>query len=162
MFKVGLGYDVHKMSKECSLVLGGVEIPFDMGLEGHSDADVLIHAVMDSLLGAAGKGDIGNIFPPSNPEFKNISSIILLKEVNLILKKDGWKINNIDSVIVAQAPKMAEHIPAMKKNIARVLDVNENIINIKATTTEGLGFAGIGEGMAAYAVSLLLSSVNKD
>jgi len=153
--RIGFGYDVHKLVEGRALILGGVTIPFEKGLDGHSDADVLVHAIMDSLLGAAGQGDIGVHFPPSDPRFKNISSLLLLEKVRSIIEEDGWRVGNVDSVIVAQSPKMSGYISTMKKNIARVLKVDAKTINIKATTTEGLGFAGRGEGIAAYAVALL-------
>ncbi len=155
VLRVGFGYDVHKLVDGRPLVLGGVNIPFAKGLDGHSDADVLVHAIMDALLGAAGKGDIGLHFPPSEPKFKNISSLRLLRDVRSMTEDAGWRVVNIDCVIVAQAPKMATHIPFMKTNIADVLKIEEHALNIKATTTEGLGFAGHGEGIAAYAVALL-------
>jgi 2-C-methyl-D-erythritol 2,4-cyclodiphosphate synthase len=153
--RIGFGYDVHKLVYGRPLVIGGVTIPFEKGLDGHSDADVLAHAIMDSLLGAAGKGDIGVYFPPSDPGFKDISSLILLKEVHAVIEKSGWRVGNIDSVIVAQAPKFSPYIPRMKSTVAGVLQTEEDLINIKATTTEGLGFTGHGEGIAAYAVALL-------
>ena len=153
--RIGFGYDVHKLVKARPLVIGGVNIPYARGLDGHSDADVLVHAIMDSLLGAAGKGDIGVHFPPSDSKFKDISSLILLEEVHAMIKKSGWRVGNIDSVIVAQAPKLSAYIPRMKSAIAGVLQTEESLINIKATTTEGLGFTGHGEGIAAYAVALL-------
>lgn len=153
--RIGFGYDVHKLVEGRPLILGGVNIPFEKGLEGHSDADVLVHAIMDSLLGAAGKGDIGLHFPPSEPGLENISSLLLLQKVALLIEKDGWQVGNIDSVIVAEAPKMLNYIEQMKRNISRALGTGEKVINIKATTTEGLGFAGHGDGIASYAVALL-------
>lgn len=154
--RIGFGYDVHKLVEGRPLILGGVKIPFAKGLEGHSDADVLVHAIMDALLGAAGKGDIGGHFPPSDPKFKDISSLLLLGEVRSIIERDGWRVGNIDSVIVAQAPRMSKYVTSMRKNIARVLGVEEKVISVKSTTTEGLGFTGLGKGIAAYAVALLL------
>lgn len=153
--RVGLGYDVHKLAAGRRLILGGVDIPWEMGLLGHSDADVLIHAVMDAMLGAAALGDIGQHFPDSDPAYKGISSIKLLEHVNNLLKENGFKVGNIDAVIIAQKPKMAPHISLMRANIARTVGVSENCINIKATTEEGLGFTGRSEGIAAQAVCLL-------
>lgn len=158
MFRIGIGYDVHSLLEGRPLFLGGVNIPFDKGLDGHSDADVLIHSIIDSLLGAAGKGDIGALFPPTDKRFKNISSLLLLQQVNTMLKQEGWRVNNVDCVIVAQEPKMAGYISAMEKNIAKVLQVDAAVINVKATTTEGLGFAGHGKGIASYAVSMIKKS----
>lgn len=155
--RVGFGYDVHRLVKGRDLILGGVNIPFVKGLAGHSDADVLTHALMDSLLGAAGKGDIGCHFPPSDLQFKDISSLLLLEDVRLIIEEAGWQIGNLDSVIVAQAPKVSKYIQQMKNNICRVLNVKGDVINIKATTTEGLGFTGCGDGIAAYATALLVA-----
>lgn len=153
--RVGLGYDVHRLTDGRKLILGGVEIPYEKGLLGHSDADVLIHAIMDALLGAAKKGDIGKLFPDTAVEFEGISSLELLRRVNELLKADGWNIVNIDSIIVAQKPKMMPHIQAMEKNIAKVLGIDIDCINVKATTEEGLGFSGRGEGIASKAVCLL-------
>lgn len=154
--KVGIGYDVHKLVKKRKLIIGGVEIPHDKGLLGHSDADVLIHAIMDSILGALGLGDIGKHFPDTDEKYKNISSMVLLEEVWNIMSAKGYKIGNIDSIIVAQSPKMAPYIDTMKENIARVLNVSIDNINIKATTTEELGFEGNKEGMSAHSVCMLL------
>ncbi|GAB6178932.1 2-C-methyl-D-erythritol 2,4-cyclodiphosphate synthase [Desulfotomaculum defluvii] len=150
--RMGIGYDVHKLVPERQLILGGVVIPYELGLLGHSDADVLIHAVMDALLGAVALGDIGQHFPDSDPRYKGISSLTLLEEVREKLSSKGYFVNNIDAVIVAQAPKLAPYIQAMRENIIQVLRTNANCINIKATTTERLGFAGRGEGIGAYAV----------
>jgi len=155
IFRAGIGYDVHPLRDGFPLVLGGVFIPYPKGLEGHSDADVLLHAVMDALLGAAAMGDIGTHFPPGDPRFKGISSLSLLKEVFLLLKNAGFAVNNIDSIIVAQSPKLAPYLPAMRRNIAAALDIAESLVSVKATTTEKLGFAGRQEGMAAYAVAML-------
>lgn len=154
--RVGIGYDVHKLVEERKLVIGGVEIPYDKGLLGHSDADVLIHAVMDSILGALGLGDIGKYFPDTDEKYKDISSMVLLEEIWNILNENGYKIGNIDSIIVAQSPKMAPYIDSMKKNIAKVLNTPIDNINIKATTTEELGFEGNKEGMSAHSICLLL------
>lgn len=154
--RVGIGYDVHKLVEKRKLIIGGVEIPHDKGLLGHSDADVLIHAIMDSILGALGLGDIGKHFPDTDEKYKNISSMVLLEEVWNIMSAKGYKIGNIDSIIVAQSPKMAPYIDTMKENIARVLNVTIDNINIKATTTEELGFEGNKEGMSAHSVCMLL------
>ena len=153
--RIGSGYDVHKLIENRKLILGGVEVPFGKGLLGHSDADVLVHAVMDSLLGAAGLGDIGKHFPDTDEKYKGISSMELLKIVKEKLNASGFAIGNIDSTIVVQKPKLAEFIPEMIANIARVLEIDESLVNVKATTTEGLGFTGTGEGIAAYAVALV-------
>lgn len=154
--RVGIGYDVHKLVEKRKLIIGGVEIPHDKGLLGHSDADVLIHAIMDSILGALGLGDIGKHFPDTDEKYKDISSMVLLEEVWNIMSANGYKIGNIDSIIVAQSPKMAPYIDTMKENIARVLNVTIDNINIKATTTEELGFEGNKEGMSAHSVCMLL------
>lgn len=153
--RIGQGYDVHRLVDERKLILGGVEIPYEKGLLGHSDADVLLHAIMDALLGAAAKGDIGKHFPDTDAAFKGISSLQLLEYVNKVLKEEGYSIINIDATIVAQKPKMAPHILAMRENIARTLGVEIDAVNVKATTTEGLGFTGTGEGIASYAVCLI-------
>ena len=153
--RIGMGYDVHKLVADRDLILGGVKIPYELGLLGHSDADVLLHAIMDSLLGASALGDIGKHFPDTDPKYKGISSIQLLKEVGKLLKNNGFEINNIDSTIIAQRPKMAPHIQDMRKNIADALNININQINVKATTEEGLGFTGKEEGIAANCVCLI-------
>jgi len=153
--RIGMGYDVHKLVKNRKLVLGGVEIPFDIGLLGHSDADVLIHAIMDSLLGAAALGDIGRHFPDTDEKYKGISSICLLKEVGNLLKQMDYKIVNIDATIIAQKPKMSPHICQMIKNISAALKIPEDSINIKATTEEGLGFTGSGEGISSQSIALI-------
>ena len=153
--RVGMGYDVHKLTKDRDLILGGVKIPWEKGLLGHSDADVLIHAVMDALLGAAALGDIGKHFPDTDPAYKGISSVKLLSHVMELLKDSGFSVGNVDAVIIAQKPKMAPHIPQMKKNLAEVMGISENRVNIKATTEEGLGFTGCEEGIASQAVCLL-------
>ncbi len=152
MIRIGTGYDVHRLTRGRRLVIGGVEIPAEEGLLGHSDADVLLHAICDSLLGAAGLGDIGRHFPDSAHKYKDISSLLLLKEVRRLLAEAGFTVNNIDATIVAERPRMSPHIPAMVANIAAAISVDRSLVNVKATTTEGLGFAGKGEGMAAYAV----------
>ncbi|SHJ04292.1 bifunctional 2-C-methyl-D-erythritol 4-phosphate cytidylyltransferase/2-C-methyl-D-erythritol 2,4-cyclodiphosphate synthase [Desulfofundulus thermosubterraneus] len=156
--RVGLGYDVHRLVAGRPLILGGVNVPFDQGLEGHSDADVLVHAVMDALLGAAGQGDIGRHFPDRDPQYAGISSLLLLERVGRLLAEKGFAVNNIDAVVVAQAPQLAAYIPSMEFNIARSLNIDAGRINVKATTTEGLGFTGTGEGIAAYAVAAVVSS----
>ncbi len=153
--RVGIGYDAHRLTTDRSLILGGVEIPFDKGLEGWSDADVLVHAVMDALLGAAALGDIGNHFPPNDPSLKDISSIILLNRVGGLLKRQGWRIGNIDTTIIAERPLLRPFIAQMKQNISLALSISESQVGIKATTNEGLGFTGRQEGIAAYAVALL-------
>ena len=153
--RIGLGYDVHKLVENRKLILGGVDIPYEYGLLGHSDADVLLHAIMDSLLGASALGDIGKHFPDTDPKYKGISSIALLKEVGKLLYENGYKISNIDSTIIAQKPKMAPHIPTMRKNIAEALNINIDQINVKATTEEGLGFTGEGLGISSQSICLL-------
>lgn len=152
MIRIGHGYDVHRLVDGRKLIIGGVDVPYEKGLLGHSDADVLLHAICDALLGAAGLGDIGRHFPDTDPRFKGISSLKLLGEVNRLLEEKGFRVNNIDSTIVAERPKVAPHIPAMIANIAAAVNVDTHAVNVKATTTEGLGFAGKGEGMAAFAV----------
>ena len=154
MFRIGHGYDVHRLISGRKLILGGVTIPYEMGLLGHSDADVLVHAVMDALLGAAALGDIGRHYPDSNDEYKDISSIVLLKKVKMLLDEQGYTISNIDSTVIAQAPKLAPHIEQMRMNIAQALDVDISQVNVKATTEEGLGFSGAGDGIAAHAVCI--------
>lgn len=155
MFKVGIGYDVHRFAEGRKLILGGVEIPFEKGLLGHSDADVLVHAIIDAILGAIGENDIGRLFPDSNPEYKDICSLILLKEVARILENKNMKIVNIDSTIVAQRPKISPYANDMKNKIADCLRINSTQVNIKGKTTEGLGFEGREEGISAYAVVLI-------
>lgn len=153
--RIGQGYDVHKLVEGRRLILGGVDIPYEKGLLGHSDADVLVHAVMDALLGAAALGDIGRHFPDNSDDFKNISSLILLDKVFHLLKDKGYTTINIDATVIAQRPKLASHIDDMRKNIANALQCDVDQINIKATTEEGLGFTGTGEGIAAQAVCLI-------
>ncbi len=157
MIRMGTGYDVHRLVEGRALVIGGVTIPHEKGLLGHSDADVLLHAICDALLGAAGLGDLGRHFPDSAPKYKGISSLELLADVHRLLDEAGFRVNNIDATIVAEKPKMAPHIQSMSANIASAVKVERSVVNIKATTTEGLGFAGRGEGMAAYAVSSIRS-----
>ena len=153
--RIGTGYDVHKLAEGRKQILGGVEIPYEKGLLGHSDADVLVHAIMDALLGAAAMKDIGNLFPDTDEEYSGISSLILLKKVFCLLKEKNYCIINIDSTIIAQRPKLAGFIPQMIKNIADTLETDISNINVKATTEEGLGFTGSGEGIAAQAVCLI-------
>ena len=153
--RIGFGYDVHRLGPERLLVLGGVTVPYELGLVGHSDADVLVHAMMDALLGAAAAGDIGRHFPDHDSQYKGVSSLLLLTKVSEIIAVKGYQVGNIDSVIVAQKPKLAGYIPEMTEKVAAVLQVSPEQVNIKATTTEGLGFTGIGEGIASYAVVLL-------
>lgn len=153
--RVGTGYDVHAFAKERALIIGGVAIPHEVGLLGHSDADVLVHAIMDALLGAAGEPDIGTIFPDNDPAYKDISSLLLLARVSERIAEKGFRIENLDSVIIAQKPKMLPHIPQMKENIAQVLGIPADCVGIKATTTEWLGFVGREEGIASTAVCLL-------
>lgn len=155
MLRVGLGYDVHKLTENRKLIIGGVEIPYEKGLLGHSDADVLVHAIMDALVGATKMGDIGKLFPDTDPQYKDISSIKLLKCVKEELDKKGFKIINIDSIIVAQKPKMRPYIDEMEKNIANALGIDADCINVKATTEEELGFTGRQEGISSKAVCLL-------
>lgn len=158
--KIGIGYDVHQLTENRKLIIGGVDIPFEKGLEGHSDADVLIHAIMDSILGAMGMGDIGRLFPDTDVAYKGADSRVLLRTVAKLMKDNGFKIGNVDAVIIAQRPKMMTHIEKMKKNIAEDLDTDISNVNIKATTTEHLGFEGRGEGIAAQAVCLLVNQEN--
>jgi len=157
MIRIGHGYDVHPLVAGRDLILGGVKIPHSKGLHGHSDADVLIHAICDACLGAAGLGDIGQHFPDTDSLYKNIDSRKLLRKVKEAIAERGWKIANVDSTIVAQAPRIAPHMPQMIQNIATDLDIPQESVNIKATTTEKLGFAGREEGIAAHAVVLLES-----
>jgi 2-C-methyl-D-erythritol 2,4-cyclodiphosphate synthase len=153
MTRFGMGYDVHRLVEGRKLILGGVEIPWEKGLLGHSDADVLLHAIADALLGAAALGDIGRHFPDTDDKFKGADSMKLLGEVARLVREKGYTVGNVDATIVAQAPKLAPHIEKMTENIARVLDVERDSVNVKATTEERLGFTGSGEGMSAYAVA---------
>lgn len=153
--RIGQGYDVHRLTEGRELVLGGVVVPYEKGLLGHSDADVLVHAIMDALLGAAALGDIGQHFPDTDPEYKGISSITLLEKVGKLLEEEGYIIENIDATVIAQRPKLAPYRPQMAVNIARALHLEVNQVSIKATTEEGLGFTGSGEGIASQAVVLL-------
>jgi len=153
--RVGFGYDVHPLVEGRPLILGGIKIPYLYGLQGHSDADVLLHAISDALLGAIAEGDIGRHFPDTDPQYKNIRSTILLKKVMTRIREKGFHILNIDATILAQRPKLSDHIPRMVKEIADVLEIETGKINVKATTSEGLGFVGRGEGISAYAVVLV-------
>ncbi len=153
--RIGHGYDVHRLTEGRRLILGGVEIPWEKGLLGHSDADVLTHAVMDALLGAAALGDIGKHFPDSDPAYAGADSLKLLEQVTAMVTAMGWKIGNVDATILAQRPKLASHTDAMRENLARAMGISPLQVSVKATTEEGLGFTGRGEGMAAHAVCLL-------
>lgn len=154
-FRIGHGYDVHRLVKERKLILGGVEIPYEYGLLGHSDADVLLHAVADAVFGALGEGDIGKHFPDTDEKYRGISSLLLLKHCSDKAKKLGYRLSNADITVIAQKPKLSTFIPQMVKNIASVFEVDEHAINIKATTEEGLGFTGSGEGIAAHCVVIM-------
>lgn len=158
--RVGLGYDVHKLVEGRDLIIGGVQIPYEKGLLGHSDADVLLHAIMDALLGAAALGDIGKHFPDTDPKYKGISSIKLLEYVRELIDDELYVVGNIDATIIAQRPKMAPYIEQMKKNVADALAIEVSQVNIKATTEEGLGFTGSGEGISAQAIASLETIVN--
>lgn len=153
--RVGFGYDVHSLTPNRPLILGGVRIPYLYGLQGHSDADVLLHAICDALLGAIAEGDIGRHFPDTDLKYRDIKSTLLLKSVMAMVKEKGFRLLNIDTTIVAQKPKLLDFIPRMANEIAQVVEIDTSRINVKATTTEGLGFTGRGEGIAAYAVALL-------
>lgn len=158
MIRIGHGYDVHRLVENRKLIMGGVEIPWEKGLLGHSDADVLLHAIADALLGALALGDIGKHFPDTDPAFKGADSMKLLEHVVRLIQDKGYRLGNLDATIIAQRPKMAPHIPAMRDNIARICGVAGDRINVKATTEEGLGFTGTGEGIAAHAVALLTAA----
>lgn len=160
--RIGHGYDVHRLVAGRKLILGGVEIDWALGLDGHSDADVLVHAVMDALLGAAALGDIGKLFPDTDPAYKGIDSMLLLKTVGERLKAAGYSVGNIDATMIAQKPKLAPYIPQMVKNIASVLEISENDVNVKATTEEKLGFTGREEGISAHALCLLIETDRGD
>ena len=155
MFRVGIGYDVHRLEKGYSLIIGGVRIPFERGLKGHSDADVLVHAICDAILGALALGDIGEHFPDSDERYERISSLVLLSKVNEKIKSSGYRVENVDSIVVAQKPKLSPYKFQMRKNIAEVLEIPVDRVSVKATTTEKLGFEGRGEGISAQAVVLL-------
>ena len=156
MFRVGFGYDVHRLVEGRSLLLGGIKIPHHLGLMGHSDADVLTHAVIDAILGALSRGDIGQHFPDSDPQYKGMDSLLMLKKVMEWIRQDGFQVNNLDTTIIAEKPKLASYLDSMKERLSEILDIQFNQINIKATTTEGLGFCGREEGIAAYAVVSLI------
>ena len=158
--RIGQGYDVHRLTEGRKLILGGVEIPYEKGLLGHSDADVLIHAVMDALLGAAALGDIGQHFPDTDPAYKGISSIELLGKVGALLEEKGYVIENIDATIIAQRPKLASYSPQMEENIPEALHLDPSRVSVKATTEEGLGFTGSGEGIASQAITLLTETAD--
>ena len=153
--RVGMGYDVHKLVKDRKLILGGVEIPYEKGLLGHSDADCLVHAIMDAILGAAAMGDIGQHFPDTDLKFKGADSMVLMAEVLRLISEKGYVVGNVDATIIAQKPKMRPYIESMRENVAKALCVDVSRINIKATTEEGLGFTGIGQGISAQAICLL-------
>lgn len=155
MFRIGHGYDVHRLAEGRALIIGGVNIPFEKGLDGHSDADVLIHAIMDAILGAAALGDIGGLFPDTDPAYKGADSMRLFEQVIAVINDKGYKVGNIDATLVAQRPKIKPYLSQMRENIARVCKVDIDAINVKATTEEKLGFTGTGEGMAAHAVCLI-------
>ena len=155
MMRIGIGFDVHKLVEGRPLILGGVQIPFSKGLYGHSDADVLIHAIGDAILGATGLGDIGRHFPDDDPQYKDIESLKILKRIYKLCEKKGFYCINIDATIVAQKPKLYKYVSKMEKNVALCLKIDKEVVNIKATTTEGLGFEGEGKGIAAYAVVLM-------
>ena len=153
--RVGHGYDVHRLTEGRALILGGVTVPFDRGLLGHSDADVLTHAVMDALLGAAALGDIGQLFPDSDAAYAGADSIALLERVTALLREHGWQVGNVDATVVAQTPKLAPYIPDMRRRLAEAMGLDVDCVSVKATTEERLGFTGSGEGMAAHAVALI-------
>ena len=156
--RVGHGYDVHRLTEGRALILGGVTVPFDRGLLGHSDADVLTHAVMDALLGAAALGDIGKLFPDSDEAYAGADSIALLERVTVLLREHGWQVGNVDATVVAQMPKLAPYIPEMRRRLAEAMGLDVDCVSVKATTEERLGFTGSGEGMAAHAVALIEGS----
>ncbi|MBO5858478.1 MAG: 2-C-methyl-D-erythritol 2,4-cyclodiphosphate synthase [Clostridia bacterium] len=155
MFRIGHGYDVHKLVENRKLIVGGVEIPYEKGLLGHSDADVLLHAISDALLGAAAMGDIGCLFPDNDAAFKDADSLVLLGEVVKEIAKKGYRVGNVDATIIAQRPKMRMHIDAMRLNVANACGIDVDFVSIKATTEEGLGFTGVGDGISAHAVCLI-------
>jgi 2-C-methyl-D-erythritol 2,4-cyclodiphosphate synthase len=157
-FRIGHGYDVHRWAEGRALVLGGISIPYPKGLLGHSDADVLLHAICDAILGALALGDIGQHFPDGDPRFAGISSLVLLEQTHRMAQELGWGVGNLDATILAQSPRLAPHIPEMTKRIAQTLGTDPSRVSVKATTTEGLGFVGKGEGLAAHAVVLLTRS----
>ena len=158
--RIGLGYDVHQLADDYDMIIGGVQIPYEKGLVGHSDADVLVHAIMDALLGASALGDIGKHFPDTDPAYKGISSIKLLEKVGNLLEENLFPIENIDSTIIAEAPKMRPYIDTMRENIAKALGIEVDQVNVKATSEEGLGFTGSGQGIASQAICMLTSPMN--
>lgn len=153
--RIGQGYDVHRLTEGRKLILGGVSVPYEKGLDGHSDADVLVHAVMDALLGAAALGDIGKLFPDHDDRYLGADSILLLRQVSALLREHGYRVVNVDSTVVAQRPKLAPYLPEMRKNIAEALEISLDAVSVKATTEEHLGFTGSGEGIAAQTVCLI-------
>jgi 2-C-methyl-D-erythritol 2,4-cyclodiphosphate synthase len=155
-YRAGMGYDAHRLVEGHPLILGGIEVPFERGLEGHSDADVLLHALTDAILGAAGLGDIGTYYPSSDPALEGISSVNMLKGALELVKVKGWRIENVDATIVAQRPRLSPYTPAMREAIATSLDIEPERVNVKSKTTDGLGFTGTGEGMEAYCVVMLV------
>lgn len=155
LMRVGLGYDVHPLVQRRRLMLGGVEIPFALGLEGHSDADVLLHAIMDALLGAAALGDIGQHFPPGDPAYKDASSLALLRRVGEMVNREGWRVGNVDATVVAQEPRLAPYLEAMRRSIGQALGLDPSQVSVKATSPEGIGALGQGEGISSYAVATL-------
>ena len=155
MFRVGIGYDVHKFSKGRRLILGGVEIPFELGLQGYSDADVLTHSICDAILGALGEPDIGSKFPDTDPRYRNISSLILLRETVALSKSKGFHIENVDSVVVCEKPKIGSYVSQIRGRLSSILEISEDCIGVKATTTDGIGFTGRVEGIAAHTVVLI-------
>ncbi len=160
IFRSGFGYDVHRLVEGRPLILGGIEVPFEKGLEGHSDADVLLHALIDGVLGAAGMGDIGMHFPSSDAFIEGISSVVMLRKVMHMVWEKGWQVENVDGTIVAQRPRLSSHTPRMRAAIAEALGVDEERVNVKSKTTDGLGFTGRGEGMAAYCAVMLVRDTN--
>ena len=161
MMRIGHGYDVHRLVEGRKLILGGVEIPWEKGLDGHSDADVLTHAVMDALLGAAALGDIGKLFPDSDARYAGADSTALLRQVTAVLAEAGWTIVNVDATVAAQAPKLAPYIPEMRERLAAAMGLDAGCVSVKATTEEGLGFTGSGEGIASHAVCLLFNGAGR-
>lgn len=161
LYRVGFGYDVHRLTNGRALILGGVHIPYHSGLLGHSDADVLTHAIIDGILGALAKGDIGEHFPDNDPAYKDIESLVMLERVMKLMKESGYRINNLDNTIVAEEPRIAPHISSMKEKLCRVLEIESGRINIKATTNEGMGFCGRKEGIAAYSI-ISLTTINPE
>jgi 2-C-methyl-D-erythritol 2,4-cyclodiphosphate synthase len=158
LFRIGFGYDVHRLVEGRPLIIGGVNIPYHLGLVGHSDADVLTHAIIDGILGALARGDIGQHFPDSDPTYKDIDSLLLLKKVMEWVKEDGFRIHNLDTTIVAEKPRLSTYLPTMREGLCETLDIQIDQINIKATTSEGLGFCGHHEGIVAFSVVSLISS----